>query len=395
MVEMGAWAGIAAGDAEGPLWVESGRSSFRGRRSQVREKHPASQNSDRLDAPGYGTRDRYHRLVSLSQDERIIGACFVGLAAHPRNGTAVARVSQTGIIPVHIISRISPIRIISRITNFLLSDKRTRRIIDRIRNRLGILVRSDFPVFSPESGGPRKDLAHLTAKAASQTFPFLVRLLELTTSEPFENPVPLQTFADTENARYAAATLKHLFDKYEGDKGWNNYHHVYGTILQTPNTITDILEIGVGTNNADVVSHLWPTARPGASLRAFSEFLPHAMIVGADIDKRILFEEKNIKTFFVDQTKLETFDLLASRVNRKFDLIIDDGLHAPNANIASLIFALKYLKKDGWFVVEDIQSSKLPLWRVVSKMLPDDCKSWIVDCKPGWFLFVMKRSGTS
>ena len=89
------------------------------------------------------------------------------------------------------------------------------------------------------------------------------------------------------------------------------------------------------------------------------------MIVGADIDKRILFEEKNIKTFFVDQTKLETFDLLASRVNRKFDLIIDDGLHAPNANIASLIFALKYLKKDGWFVVEDIQSSKLPLWRCI------------------------------
>jgi hypothetical protein len=307
---------------------------------------------------------------------------------------------------MRIIPRIHPI-LTSRTLDIALSNKRTRRIIERIlmrlvaerdlRNRLGILARSDFPVFEPDSGGPAKDLADLTVKSASQTFPFLVRLIESTTPEPFEDPVALQAFANSENARYAATTLKRLFDKHGSDKGGNNYHHVYGTILQTPNTITDILEIGLGTNNADVVSnmrHLGSFASPGGSLRAFGEFLPHAMIFGGDIDKRILFEESNIKTFFVDQTELETFDLLASRVNRKFDLIIDDGLHAPNANIASLIFALKYLKKDGWFVVEDIQSPKLPLWRVVSKMLPDDCKSWIVDCKPGWFLFVMKRSGT-
>ena len=202
---------------------------------------------------------------------------------------------------MRILSRISPTTMISHIINFALSNKRTRQKIDRVRSRLGILIRSDLPVFSPDSGGARQDLAQLTLKAANQTFPFLVRLIESTTPEQLEDPVPLQTFADSENARCAATTLKRLFDKHGSDKGGNNYHQVYGTILQTPNTITDILEIGLGTNNADVVSnmrHLGSFASPGGSLRAFGEFLPHAMIFGADIDKRILFEESNIKNIF-------------------------------------------------------------------------------------------------
>src|SRR5258708_15066699 len=99
-------------------------------------------------------------------------------------------------------------RIISRIMHFVLSNKRTRRIIDRLRHRFGILVRSDFPVFAPESGGPRKDLAHVTVKAASQTFPFLARLIESTTHDSFENPIPLKTFANSESAQSAATTLK-------------------------------------------------------------------------------------------------------------------------------------------------------------------------------------------
>ena len=56
-----------------------------------------------------------------------------------------------------------------------------------------------------------------------------------------------------------------------------------------------------------------------------------------------MFKEERIKTYFVDQTDLSSFELLEKNLVEKFDLIIDDGLHSPNSNIAVLIFALKKL----------------------------------------------------
>ena len=46
----------------------------------------------------------------------------------------------------------------------------------------------------------------------------------------------------------------------------------------------------------------WSEKKPGASLRVWNEYFKNATIYGADIDKSTLFEEKKIKTFYVDQT---------------------------------------------------------------------------------------------
>jgi hypothetical protein len=262
-----------------------------------------------------------------------------------------------------------------------------------LRNMFGLLTNSDIPLFETNSGGPTQVATRNTIKAATQTFPLLVDLIEATSHESFI-PIPLDSFPGSEavDARSAQNVLKDLFNKYGSDKAINSYHHLYGTILRSPSTITDILEIGVGTNNEDVASNMGPGGKPGASLRAFGEYLPHARIFGADIDKRILFQEKNIQTFFVDQTEPETLEALGSSIKRTFDLIIDDGLHSANANVASLIFAIKYLKDRGWFVVEDIPASKLPVWQVVSKILPQEFASWIVEYPLGGLLFVVRRN---
>jgi hypothetical protein len=108
---------------------------------------------------------------------------------------------------------------------------------------------------------------------------------------------------------------------------------------------------------------------PGASLRALRDFLPNARIFGADIDEPILFKEDRIKTYYVDQTQPASFNDLSLRLGSDgFDLVIDDGLHAPNANIATLAFALHILKPNGWFVVEDIKRESLPIWETVSAL---------------------------
>jgi hypothetical protein len=131
-----------------------------------------------------------------------------------------------------------------------------------------------------------------------------------------------------------------------------------------------MLEVGLGTNNEDIVSNMGKGGKPGASLHAFREFAPSARIYGADVDRRILFEDTNIRTFYVDQTDPGSFEALAANIDEKFDLIIDDGLHSPNANIATLLFGLKNLKLGGCIVVEDIAPAALPVWQVVSALLP-------------------------
>ena len=74
------------------------------------------------------------------------------------------------------------------------------------------------------------------------------------------------------------------------------------------NNIRNIFEIGLGTNYKNIVSNMGINGKPGASLRAFRDYCPNASVFGADIDKRILFEEERIKTFYVDQTDPVTFD---------------------------------------------------------------------------------------
>ena len=48
-----------------------------------------------------------------------------------------------------------------------------------------------------------------------------------------------------------------------------------------------------------------------ASLYMWQEYFPNAEIFGADVDKRILFNEGRIKTYFVDQYSFESIKNVA------------------------------------------------------------------------------------
>jgi len=103
--------------------------------------------------------------------------------------------------------------------------------------------------------------------------------------------------------------LGQLFDYYGSNK---NSHHFYtpyyaDLLAQTcRNENVCVLEIGLGSNNTDTPSNMEKAGKPGASLRAFRDFCPEAQIFGADIDRRILFEEERIRTTWVDQLDPDT-----------------------------------------------------------------------------------------
>ena len=247
-----------------------------------------------------------------------------------------------------------------------------------------------FPVFSSTSKGSVRDLAAATIRAAEQVFPLLLDIASLN-GPAIPAAVPITCFADDPGKNRAAARLKELYDHYGSDKaGYHDYHVLYGSLLSEPASVTALLEIGLGTNNPRLISNMGAGGRPGASLRAFRDFLPNAQVYGADIDRRILFEEERIRTFFVDQTDPASLTALASMIGDDYDLIIDDGLHSPDANLAVLGFGLPKLKAGGWLVIEDIRAEALPIWQLTAAVMPKQFEATLVAGRNA-ALFVVRR----
>lgn len=262
-----------------------------------------------------------------------------------------------------------------------------------IARKFGLIYSYELPIFRPMSLGRNSTASRLTVLSANQTLPLL--------SDFINNKIDKQLFHSideifslwkAEKNLHGQLELKQLFDQYGSDKGRSQLHLIYAFLLQDKNSITGLLEIGLGTGDHNFVSNMGPSAKPGASVRAFRDFLPKAEIYGADIDKKILFEEKRIHTFFVDQTNSKTFDQLSAKIAEPLDMIIDDGLHLPNANLATLMFALFKLKTGGWFVIEDISKDALSVWHIVKEILAQrSFKSYIIKIQHGYlFLFQNK-----
>ncbi len=171
----------------------------------------------------------------------------------------------------------------------------------------------------------------------------------------------------------AISRLGRLCKEYGSDKSTlHDYYIIYANIFQSigRSRPLSLLEVGLGTNNPFLPSTMGAGGKPGASLRAFRDYLPNAAIYGADIDKEILFNEERIQTCWADQLNPDSLDNIPAALNRdKFDLIIDDGLHAQDANINTVRFALKHLHPGGFIVVEDINAAKLDSWRLIVSLL--------------------------
>ena len=230
---------------------------------------------------------------------------------------------------------------------------------------------------------------HLWVKGASLIIPQLNELidytdynLDITDMKSFDNN-DAQTFAD-------------ILKNNKSDKSNpNNYYFLYSYIINKlggKDANLNTLEIGIGTNNPDLVSSMGVNGRPGASLYAFKEYLPNSNIYGADIDQDILFEEDRIRTSYVDQLDSSSFNEMSNRFgNIKYDLIIDDGLHSIGANLNTLLFALKNINPKGWIVIEDIQG--ISKWKSIDFILKNTnkYKTYVVNTNSRAHLYVVNK----
>ena len=209
----------------------------------------------------------------------------------------------------------------------------------------------------------------LNVKQAGMFPKQIIDLFEMMINYDFKI-INIEQFECNENTEKLSKSLR----KNGSDKTHkHNYYILYSYIFDKLNKINPrILEIGIGTNNTQLISHMGKRGIPGASLRAWSEYFPNGEIFGADVDKNILFQENNIRTTFVDQLDSSTFNQLYESFNSKqFDVIIDDGLHSIGANFNTLINTLDKINTNGYLIIEDINKCEdsYKLWKIIDFMI--------------------------
>ena len=135
--------------------------------------------------------------------------------------------------------------------------------------------------------------------------------------------------------------------------------HAYGPIYDElfhprKDQVRNVLEIGVLS---------------GASLVNLANFFPKANILGIDIDlKNVRYGMDNPRITMIecDATKVEDLTTkpslgfpLSLITLAGFDIVIDDGSHAPEDMVASFVIWSSKVKSGGLYVIEDVTEEEL------------------------------------
>ncbi len=150
--------------------------------------------------------------------------------------------------------------------------------------------------------------------------------------------------------------LTRLANKYRSDKGtkrvfkWEGDRHLYTDIYSTyfePLKDKDInfFEIGVSSGN---------------SVKIWYDYFSKAKIFGFDIDDCSRFNNDRVMCFKGDQANRSNLVSTMKKINKYFDIIIDDGGHHMGQQQISFGTLFKYLKPGGLYFIEDLHTSYWP-----------------------------------
>lgn len=153
-------------------------------------------------------------------------------------------------------------------------------------------------------------------------------------------------------------TLQQLFNMYGTDKERHGYHLVYEPLLRDQRyAVQQVLEVGIGTLIPNVpssmVGYAEPWYAPGGSLQAWRDYFANATVWGLDVQTDIPELGDRIKTRVADSTDAAAVNaVLPSHLT--FDLIVDDGLHTFEAQVATLRNLWPRVNPGGFYVIEDL-----------------------------------------
>ena len=178
----------------------------------------------------------------------------------------------------------------------------------------------------------------------------------------------------TMSVKVGATTLCDIMKECGSDKSTiHNYAHVYHVLFKhMRNKKITLFEVGIGSNNVNIPSNMGENGVPGASLKGWARYFPHANIYGADIDQDCLFKQDRISTFYVDQCDRHVIaDMWKAYNGAKLDIFIDDGLHDVCGNVTLFEESQHMIKIGGFYIIEDVLNYLIPhylkyikLWKI-------------------------------
>ncbi len=155
--------------------------------------------------------------------------------------------------------------------------------------------------------------------------------------------------------------LAELFRKYGSDKDLNGYSQIYFTLFDKMKDMElNFLEIGIGTMipgaHSSMVGYAPAHYKPGASLRAWRDFMPKARIIGLDIQIDTQFDnEERIETYLCYSVgKDEVSQWYEKMDGLMLDVILDDGSHIASDQLGTLSNFYPMLKPGGIYIIEDV-----------------------------------------
>jgi hypothetical protein len=143
-----------------------------------------------------------------------------------------------------------------------------------------------------------------------------------------------------------------LVGRYGGtDKFEHGYIAHYRRVLGTRRfREMTVFEIGVGGHQS---------TEPGGSLQLWRDYFPRSTIVGLDINDKHVAYGSRVKFFRADQSSAADLEAVVAAHGAP-DIVIDDGSHVADHQLASFEYLWPKLTTGGVYVIEDIGTSYEP-----------------------------------
>lgn len=166
------------------------------------------------------------------------------------------------------------------------------------------------------------------------------------------------TAAADDCSRDKVSPLCELARKYGSDK-FKFYTPFYDSLLSHKReSVRKVVELGIGYPDMmqPIADKIGLTYVTGASLLMWRDYFPNAQIYGLDCMTQHFFREDRIKCLFVDERDPESFHGLEESIGTDVDLIVEDGMHEPWAQLLAIRKLMPLLAEDGIYFAEDIMA---------------------------------------
>jgi hypothetical protein len=182
---------------------------------------------------------------------------------------------------------------------------------------------------------------------------------------------------------------KYFLDKTRINNDGHNYIKSYEAIfsLIDKKNIKTLLEIGIGCgDHAEGRKRSYPEYEEGNSLRMWRDYFTDAIIHGIDINNSFASDGKRIFTHIASQSSQSDLDTVMKKIDSNLDMVVDDGSHRIEDQVASFMILEKYLSDDGLYIIEDIFPENIEKFQNLSAF-PQDFIDNVINQKYSVFYY--------